>query len=107
LVEAIFHGLELGLELLVLHGQSAISILQQGFEILYPLVSRKKLPLGNPGFLLKRRVLIDKLRVLNSEFCLNPCLASRLPVSAQALIAPGSVQGTPSSFVEPSNCCFE
>ena len=75
LVKTVLHGLELSLKFLVLHGKSAIGILQQGFQILYPLVSRKKLPFGNPGLLFKRRVLIDKLRgfKLRTLFRIHVC----------------------------------
>ena len=61
LVEPLLHRLELRLELLVLHCQPAVRILEQGLEVLYPLIPRQQLALCNARFLLEGRVLVDKL----------------------------------------------
>ena len=61
LVQPILHRLQLRLKLLVLHRQPTVGILQQGLEVLYPLVAREEFPFCNSRLLLERRVLVDEL----------------------------------------------
>ena len=61
LVQPILNGLQLRLELLILQRKTAVSVLKQCLEILYPLVAREELPFCNSRLLLERRVLVDEL----------------------------------------------
>ena len=61
LIQALAHGLQLRLELLVLDGEPPVGVLQERFQVLDTLVSRKKLALGDPSFLLEGRVLVHEL----------------------------------------------
>ena len=49
------------LELLVLNGQTAIRVLEKGFEVLYPLVSGQEFALRDSRLFLESRILVNKL----------------------------------------------
>ena len=65
LVEPFLHRLELRLELLVLHRQPTVGILEQSLEVLYPLITSQQLALRDTRFLLESRVLVHKLEKLD------------------------------------------
>ena len=67
LVQPILNGLQLRLELLVLQRKTAVSVLKQCLEILYPLVPRQKLALCDTSLLLERGVLVNQLRKTRSH----------------------------------------
>ena len=62
LVEPFLHRLQLRLELLVLHRQPTVGILEQGLQVLYPLVPCQQLALCDARFLLQSGVLVDQLK---------------------------------------------
>ena len=62
LVEPFLHRLQLRLELLVLHRQPTVGILEQGLQVLYPLVPCQQLALCDTRFLLQSGVLVDQLK---------------------------------------------
>ena len=66
LVEPFLHRLQLRLELLVLHRQPTVGILEQGLQVLYPLVPCQQLALRDTRFLLQSGILVDQLEILHS-----------------------------------------
>ena len=62
MIQPLLHRCQLRLELLVLNGQTAIRVLEEGFEVLYPFVSGEEFALRDPRLLLESRVLVNKLR---------------------------------------------
>ncbi len=65
LVEPFLHRLQLHFELLVLQCQPTVGILEQSFEVLYPLVASQQLALRDTRFFLEGRVLVHELRNLH------------------------------------------
>lgn len=61
LIQSFLDSLQLSLKLLVLHRQPAVSILEQCFQILYPLVASEQFAFRDTSFLLQSRVLVDEL----------------------------------------------
>ena len=64
LIQTLLDGLQLHLELLVLHRQPAVGILEECLEVLYALVACEEFALRGPRLLLERRILVDKLFTL-------------------------------------------
>ena len=62
LIQTLLDGLQLHLELLVLHRQPAVGILEECLEVLYALVACEQLALRDAGLLLERRILVDELQ---------------------------------------------
>lgn len=68
LIQALFDRLELCFELLILHGQTTICVLQQRFQVLDAFVACKQFAFGNARLLLQSRILVNELTLGHVSF---------------------------------------